>query len=54
MEATEAPVDTEHIPSKFTQCANYKEAKYLAASRRRNGTYAYAVYVVALESWCVR
>jgi len=47
-----APVPTES--SEPTPCAGYKEAKYLAASRRLNGADAYAVYVVALESWCVR
>ena len=35
-------------------CGSYKEAKVLAAFRRREGTHAYAVYAVALERWCVR
>lgn len=41
-------------PSKYTRCASYKEAKYLAASRRRVGEDANAVFVIALDSWCIR
>lgn len=41
-------------PSEYTPCASYKEAKYLAASRRREGLPAYAVLVRALDCWCVR
>ena len=69
MTTVEAAVPTEHIetegalqpapaistyPDKFTQCASYREATYLAGSRRREGTHAYAVFVVALDCWCVR
>jgi len=35
-------------------CASYREAKVLAGSRRREGTDASAVYVIALGRWCVR
>ena len=38
----------------YTECGSYKEAKYVGASRRREGTFAYAVYAVALNRWCVR
>jgi hypothetical protein len=41
-------------PAEYTQCASYKEAKYLAASRRRDGLPSYAVLVRALDRWCVR
>lgn len=69
MTTVEAPVAPEHIeaaggqqlapaiptdPLRYTQCASYKEAKVLAVSRRREGTHAYAVFVVALDCWCVR
>jgi hypothetical protein len=69
MTTVETPVAAEHIdpaggeqpanpiPSKtpvYAQCASYKEAKYLAARRRRDGEHAYAVYVIALDRWCVR
>ncbi len=69
MATVEAPIATEHTqtvdvrqlatqvavePPKYTRCDSYKEAKYLAASRRRDGTHAYAVYAVALDCWCVR
>ena len=40
------------IPTR-TSCMRYREAKYLAASQRRAGTDAYAVYDVALGCWCV-
>ncbi len=35
-------------------CTSYTMARYLAASRRREGTDAYAVYDVALGCWCVK
>ena len=69
MTTAEAPVATEQIVttggqqpatpgsddlSTYTQCASYKEAKPLAASRRRDGVHAYACYVVALDRWCIR
>lgn len=67
MTTTEAPTATMQVEtdigqltaipvarSEYTPCATYKQAKYLAASRRRDGTDAYAIYVVALECWCVR
>jgi hypothetical protein len=41
-------------PSEYTQCGSYKEAKYLAASRRREGLPTFAVLVTALDGWCVR
>ena len=44
---------TADVPS-YTECRSYKEAKHLAASRRHDGTDASAVFVVALDSWCVR
>ena len=68
MTTVEAPVAPEHIETdgnpqaatpvsthtrEYTQCASYKEAKVLAGSRRREGTHAYAVFVVALNCWCV-
>lgn len=35
-------------------CGSYKEAKYLASSRRRDGSHAYAIYNIARGAWCVR
>lgn len=41
-------------PRTRTSCVSYRKAKNLAASRRRSGDQdAYAVYNVALGSWCV-
>lgn len=69
MATVEAPVATEYIETEgdqqptapvsrqtpeYTQCASYKEAKNLAAARRRDGMPAYAVFAVALDRWCVR
>ena len=45
------PVATDASP--FTPCDSYRMAVQLAATRRRAGSDSYAVYVVALESWCV-
>ena len=42
-----------NVPT-HAECGSYKEAKDLASSRRRDGTYASAVFVVALDRWCVR
>ena len=70
MTTTEAPLVIDHIAGQqsphpgaaapaadapiYTECGSYREAKGLAASRRRDGTHAYAVYVVARDRWCVR
>ena len=70
MTTTEAPVATPYIEndggdpqpadqmtinlSEYTQCASYKQAKYLAASKRRDGLPAYAVRVASIDRWCVR
>lgn len=35
-------------------CASYREATSLAATRRREGTDAYAFYDTALTTWMVR
>ncbi|HEX8919531.1 MAG TPA: hypothetical protein VF898_13595 [Chloroflexota bacterium] len=40
--------------SAYAVCASYREAKALAASQRHDGMHTYAVYVVALDRWCVR
>ena len=44
--------------SPITVCGSYKEAKYLAAARRRSGDiatrHAYAVYFRSCQSWCVK
>ena len=49
----DAAVPTADVPS-YTECGGYKEAKHLAASRCHDGTHASAVFVVALDRWCVR
>jgi hypothetical protein len=69
MTTTEAPAATGRIEmagghhpapvgsgnsSQYTPCANYKEAKYLAASRRQGETSTSAIFVVALDCWCAR
>jgi len=42
----------------ITVCGSYKEAKYLAAARRRSSDidtrHAYAVYLTSRQSWCVK
>ena len=68
MTTVEASVAPEHIvtedgpqsanpvsvnSSEYTRCTSYRQAKVLAGSRRREGTHAYAVFVVALDCWCV-
>jgi len=41
-------------PSEYTQCASYREAKNLAGSRRRERAGTFAVFIIALNCWCVR
>ena len=38
----------------YTPCAGYREACNLAGRRRYGGTYACAVFHVAMNCWCVR
>ena len=38
----------------YTPCASYREACNLAGRRRFEGTYARAVFHVAMNCWCVR
>lgn len=44
-------------PPAITMCGSYKEAKYLAGSRRRSGDigarHVRAFYLTRLERWCV-
>ena len=44
------------VADKITKCASYKEAKHLAAARRRSheDNAAYAVFAAGVECWCVK
>ena len=48
----EMPVDPQDTPAEPS--LPYKEAKYLAASRRREGSNSYVVFEVAPGAWCVK
>ena len=39
--------------SAYTPCGSYRVAVQMAASRRREGGDSYAVFVTALNEWCV-
>jgi hypothetical protein len=53
-ESVELAPDPSDETALYTRCASYREAMDLAAYRRSTGKDGWAVFHVAMNSWCVR